>query len=213
MKAVLIDHGAGNVVSVEKALRLAGLPLQRAASPQGLNAPDVLVLPGQGHFGQVMAAFKRSGFEPLVREHLAADRPFLGICVGLQILLEGSEEAPGVDGLGVLPGTVQRFKPGVDSVPHMGWNEVTHDGTSSLLNGLPSPFHAYFAHSYFVPASRELKSAATTRYAGASFASVVQRGQLVATQFHPEKSQQVGLRLLANFTNQARHATQAMGAL
>ncbi len=203
MKAVLIDHGAGNVVSVEKALRHAGLALERAKTPEGLTTPDVLVLPGQGHFGQVMEAFKNSGFEPLVREHLAADRPFLGICVGLQILLDGSEEAPGVPGLGVFPGTVRRFQSTHDSIPHMGWNEVKHDGRSALLAGLPSPFHAYFAHSYYVPTSDVLKTAATTTYAGAEFASILEKGRLTATQFHPEKSQEAGLRLLKNFVNQA----------
>jgi glutamine amidotransferase len=139
-----------------------------------------------------------------VRAHLAADRPFLGICVGLQLLLEASEEAPGEPGLGVLPGTVKRFPAGA-SVPQMGWNELHKVGDSALLQGIEDGAFAYFANSYYA----EFETAdvgAVTRYCGVSFLSAVSLGNLHATQFHPEKSQRVGLSILENFRGIAQGA-------
>jgi glutamine amidotransferase len=212
MRVVLIDYGAGNLPSVAKALAAAGVAVERSADPERAAGADALVLPGQGHFGQVMAAFRRSGFEEVVRTHVAADRPFLGICVGLQLLVEGSEEAPGVAGLGVLPGRVVRFPDAGVSVPHMGWNTLHPFGASPLLDGVADGAHAYFAHSYvvrFEAADAEgaaFEAGATTTYGPTRFLSAVSRGQLHATQFHPEKSQRVGLRILANFAKAARAA-------
>lgn len=197
MRTVLIDYGAGNLHSVEKALVRAGLAPETTADPSAAQDADVLVLPGQGHFGQVMRSFRASGFEPVVRNHIAADRPFLGICVGLQLLLEGSEEAPGVDGLGVLPGTVKRFPPGA-SVPQMGWNELRKVGDPALLSGVPDGAFAYFANSYYAD-FEAADVGAVTQYGGVEFLSAVSLGSLHATQFHPEKSQRVGLRILENF--------------
>ena len=214
MRVVLIDYGAGNLPSVAKALAAAGVSVERSADPGRAVTADALVLPGQGHFGQVMEAFRASGFEGVVRDHLAADKPFLGICVGLQLLVEGSEEAPGIAGLGVLPGRVVRFPDAGVSVPHMGWNALHPFGDSPLLEGVADGDHAYFAHSYVVAfdeAAAAFGAGATTTYGATRFLSAVSRGALHATQFHPEKSQRVGLRILANFATAARAAWVARG--
>ena len=208
MRVALIDTGAGNLHSVAKALSASGVPAERTRDPREAALADALVLPGQGHFGQVMAAFLASGFERVVRDHLAAGRPFLGICVGLQLLMEGSEEAPGVAGLGILPGRVVRFPPGAHSVPHMGWNALEPWGRSPLLDGIADGDHAYFAHSYLVSfddaRAGDVGGGAWTRHGPTRFLSAVSRGAVHATQFHPEKSQRVGLRLLANFARSVR---------
>jgi imidazole glycerol-phosphate synthase subunit HisH len=231
MRVSLIDYGAGNLHSVAKALAAAGVPAHRTGDPGEAAAADALVLPGQGHFGQVMAAFRASGFEGVVRDHLEAGRPFLGICVGLQLLMEGSEEAPGVAGLGLLPGRVVRFPAGAESVPHMGWNTLHPWGGSPLLAGIAEGAHAYFAHSYLVAfddvdlatpavaaatAARDgggTVSGAFTQHGPTRFLSAVSRGAVHATQFHPEKSQGVGLRLLANFARVVREAAGAAPAV
>lgn len=209
MRTVLIDYGAGNLHSVAKALVAAGLPAETVADPERARGAEVLVLPGQGHFGQVMRSFEASGFEPLVRDHLAAERPFLGICVGLQLLMEGSEEAPGVDGLGLLAGRVRRFPTGGPSVPQMGWNRVRKVGDPALLADLPDGFHAYFANSYWVDFDEPGLSGGRTRYGEVEFLSAVSRGAVHATQFHPEKSQRAGLRILRAFGRVARATTRA----
>lgn len=207
MRTVLIDYGAGNLHSVDKALAEAGLPAETVSDPARAEGADVLVLPGQGHFGQVMASFAASGFEPLVRAHVAADRPFLGICVGLQLLMEGSEEAPDVPGLAVLPGRVRRFPADGPSVPQMGWNEVWKVGDPPLLTTVPDGFHAYFANSYWVDFDEPGLVGGRTRYGDVEFLSAVSRGSVHATQFHPEKSQRAGLRILRAFGDAARSAS------
>lgn len=228
MRVVLIDYGAGNLRSVAKAMAAAGVPVVRSDRPDDAADADALVLPGQGHFGQVMQAFKASGFETVVREHLHAGRPFLGICVGLQLLMEGSEEAPGVPGLGLLPGRVVRFPASEVSVPHMGWNALQPVGDPPLLAGVPRGAYAYFAHSYVVTfgeqdgsergvAERSWaalppgSSGAVTEYGPTRFLSAYSHGAVHATQFHPEKSQAVGLAVLANFAQQARRALEQRG--
>ncbi len=198
VKVALLDYGASNLHSVYKALQKSGAEVEIAADPAVVERVDALVLPGQGHFRQVMEAFLASGFEGVVRAHIVAEKPFLGICVGLQLLMDGSEEAPGVPGLGLLPGTVKRFPKGV-SVPQMGWNQLFKTGDPALLEGIPDGAFAYFANSYYVEFEDESVPGATTEYGGVSFKSAVSAGQLYATQFHPEKSQAVGLKVLANF--------------
>ena len=197
MKAALVDYGAGNLHSVHKALTLAGFEVVLTDDPAVAARAPVMVLPGQGHFRQVMEAFLSSGFEPVVRAHIAAQKPFLGICVGLQLLMQASEEAPGVPGLGVLAGTVKRFPHGV-SVPQMGWNQLELHGRPPLLNGVPDGAFVYFANSYYVDFTTDLPGATTT-YGDVTFKSAVCDGPLNAVQFHPEKSQSVGLRVLKNF--------------
>lgn len=211
MRTVLIDTGAGNLFSVAKALQAAGLEVQRVTHPREIGRAEAMVLPGQGHFGQVMRAFVERGFEQPVREHLESQRPFLGICVGLQLLMEGSAEAPEVAGLGIVPGRVERFADPTVSTPHMGWNELEPWGTSPLMAGLEGRPFAYFAHSYFV----DFAGLSTERFSGGTwsqhgttrFLSAVSAGNLHATQFHPEKSQAVGLRLLRNFAAAAKAAS------
>lgn len=207
MRTVLIDYGAGNLHSVEKALVRAGIDVERTQDPARARGADALVLPGQGHFGQVMRSFRASGFEPLVRDHVAAQRPFLGICVGLQLLLEGSEEAPGVEGLGVLRGTVRRF-PATASVPQMGWNQLHKVGDPPLLRGVEDGAYAYFANSYYAELAEDATGAATA-YGGVRFLSAVSIGNVHATQFHPEKSQRVGIAILENFRRLAVRASRA----
>lgn len=209
MRTVLIDYGAGNLHSVERALQWTGLAVERHDDPRLAAGADALVLPGQGHFGQVMTAFRASGFEPLVREHVSAGRPFLGICVGLQLLLEASEEAPGVPGLGLLPGTARRFPAEGVSVPHMGWNQIRRHREPALLRGIPDDAFVYFAHSYYVGFEHLEVPGALTRYGPVRFKSAISRGALHATQFHPEKSQDVGLTVLANFASLAADAVEA----
>ncbi len=198
--SVVIDYGAGNLRSIERALAVAGLAPRVVAEPGAVGQPDLLVLPGQGHFGQVARAFRASGFEAAVRDHVASGRRFLGICVGLQLLLEGSDEAPGEAGLGLLPGWVRRFPHGAAPVPQMGWNRLAKGPDFPLLTGVASGAYVYFANSYYADVGLENRPAAsaTTEYAGVSFLSAFSLGNVHATQFHPEKSQAVGLRILSN---------------
>jgi len=200
VRVVLIDYGAGNLHSVEKALVAAGVPVLRSADPELAREADALVLPGQGHFGQVMRSFERSGFAPVVAEHVGRGGAFLGICVGLQLLTRGSEEAPGVSGLGVLDAEVRRFPAEGVSVPQMGWNQIWPLGASPLLDGVAAGAFVYFANSYYVTFPPDsVPMGAETRYGSTRFLSAVSLGGLHATQFHPEKSQAVGLRVLENF--------------
>ncbi|MFO7544998.1 MAG: imidazole glycerol phosphate synthase subunit HisH [Trueperaceae bacterium] len=206
---VVIDYGAGNLPSVTRALARAGFDPRVTDAPDRARNADLLVLPGQGHFGQVMRAFRASGFEPLVREHIATGKPFLGICVGLQLLLDGSDEAPEEPGLGVVPGRVRRFPAGIDPVPQMGWNTITKVGDPALLDGVPDGSYVYFANSYYAELAVDAGAAvgARTTYAGVEFQSAISIGTLHATQFHPEKSQAVGLRILSNLQTLASRGT------
>ncbi len=208
MTSVVIDYGAGNIRSIERALAAAGLAPTIVDDPTAAGTPDLLVLPGQGHFGQVARAFRTSGFEGLVRAHVAAGRAFLGICVGLQLLLDGSDEAPDEPGLGLLSGWVRRFPTGTAPVPQMGWNALTPRGDSPLLRGVRPGSYVYFANSYYAdPATGAAGlDGATTTYAGVEFVSALSVGNLHATQFHPEKSQAVGLRILGNLVPLVRQA-------
>ena len=199
MKTLLIDYGAGNLHSVHKALVKAGFEVSLSAQPSLAEKADSLVLPGQGHFGQVMEAFLASGFEPVVRAHIEAKKPFLGICVGLQLLMNTSEEAPDVKGLGILAGEVKRFQDKSVSIPQMGWNQFYSYGKPPLLENIPDGSFAYFANSYYVDFDDESIAGAKTTYGNVTFKSVVSQDHVHATQFHPEKSQTVGLNILKNF--------------
>jgi imidazole glycerol-phosphate synthase subunit HisH len=212
MKTLLIDYGSGNLRSCAKSLEAAGFganghELAVSSDPEMARAADALVLPGQGHFRQVMESFLESGFEQIVRDHVASGKAFLGICVGMQILFEASEESH-LPGLGIIPGQIKRFpKPTEDSnleklsVPQMQWNTLEPVGDSPLMRGLGSQPFAYFVHSYYAPLE-VARDGARTNY-GLDFLSVVSRGNVHATQFHPEKSQRVGLRILENFRDWA----------
>ena len=200
MKTLLIDYGSGNLHSAAKALEAAGFnshghTLVVSSNPLDAADADALVLPGQGHFRQVMEAFTASGFESVLRTHIESNKAFLGICVGMQILFEGSEESA-IVGLGILKGHLKRFPKGLP-VPQMQWNRLEPKGSSPLLLGLDVGAFAYFVHSYFVPEEAAINGAVSDY--GLKFLSVVSSGCVQATQFHPEKSQAVGLKMLENF--------------
>ena len=193
----LIDYGSGNIRSVSKALQREGAEVRLAGSPGELVDAKAVVLPGVGAFGDCVRNLKeRRLWEPL-RDWLAAGKPFLGICLGYQLLFESSEETPGVPGFGLFHGKVKRFAEAGLKIPHMGWNTlelVSHP----LWKGLPKNPSVFFVHSYFpVPEDDSIVTSRTTY--GETFAASVARGRIAAMQFHPEKSQAIGLAILRNF--------------
>jgi imidazole glycerol-phosphate synthase subunit HisH len=197
----IIDYGGGNLRSVANALRSLGIEPRVVSSPDETDGLTHLLLPGQGAFGDVMMRLDDRGLTHLLREWIAADKPYFGICVGYQILFDQSEEAPGRSGLGVIPGTVRRFAAEPDlKVPHMGWNSaLATRGETTVWNGLgPAPYF-YYVHSYFPVPAHPHAIVAQTTYGTQTFAGAVERGRLFACQFHPEKSQTAGLRLIRNF--------------
>lgn len=204
-RVVVLDYGAGNLRSVVKAFEHEGAEAVLTADPAVARDADRLVLPGQGHFGQCMGRLEESGLADAIRELVARGRPFLGICVGMQLLYEGSEEAPGVAGLGFLPGRVRRI-PTALHLPHVGWNAVRFPAAAAsapLLAGIAGtePRYFYHVHSY-----AQLEHEGDTVLGVCSydvpFASIVGRDNVWGAQFHPEKSQEDGLRLLANFARE-----------
>jgi glutamine amidotransferase/cyclase len=197
----LLDYGAGNVQSVINALNRLGETVRVAHSGTDLAGTEKLVFPGVGSFGSMMHTLEARGFTEPLRGYLASGRPFLGICLGLQALFEGSEEAPGVPGLGVLRGKVRRFTTEL-SVPHIGWNGISVRQPCGLFAGLRGDEKVYFVHSYFVVPDDPEVVLTTTDY-GERFVSSVRSGAMVASQFHPEKSGQTGLRMLENFVREA----------
>ena len=199
----IVDYGAGNLRSVELALARLGVHTRVTADPDMLALADGLILPGVGAFSDAMAALGRSGTIPAVLEAVGAGRPLLGICLGMQLLLDGSEEGPGVPGLGLIPGEVRRL-PGCGlKIPHMGWNSLTPAKPSPLFKGLPEEPYVYFVHSYACKAADPADVLAVTDY-GVPFPAAVQRGRILGFQFHPEKSGDVGQKLLANFVEMVR---------
>jgi len=197
----IVDYGRGNLGSVEKAFVRVGVPAAVTQDPRVLDDAEAVVLPGDGAFHDAMANLERLGLMTSLRRALDGTRPFLGICLGFQLLFSGSEEFGEGRGLDVIPGVVKRFPPG-RKIPHMGWNEVTADPGVRLFDGIPAGAHFYFVHSYFVggPAA---DGAPDVRWAwceyGLRFAAALERGNIHATQFHPEKSQRWGIRMLENF--------------
>jgi len=198
----VVDYGSGNLRSVSKALEAVGASVALVTSSAQLDPLDAVVVPGVGAFGDCAQNLRKSGlWEPLI-EWLQAGRPYLGICLGYQLLFESSEESPGCKGLGVLPGRVVRFQGKRLKVPHIGWN-VLLDMRGPMFKTLSSAPYFYFVHSYFpVPADDAIVSA-RCEYGG-TFAASVSNGSLHATQFHPEKSQSAGLTLLKNFLDTLR---------
>lgn len=195
----IIDYGMGNIHSVRKALEFMGGETEVTSDGERLRGYAKLVLPGVGAFGDAMAELERSGLIPAIREYIGSGKPFLGICLGMHLLFEWSEESPGVAGLGQLKGTVRRFPamPGL-KVPQMGWNTIRVENECPLLRGLSAGSSVYFCHSYYPAAENARLAAATTEY-GIRFPSVVWEKNVFACQFHPEKSQATGLQILKNF--------------
>ena len=191
----VVDYGAGNLRSVQNTLEELQTPYAVTNKPEAIEAASRIILPGVGHFGQMAAAFDDLGIrEPLIRK-IKLGIPFLGICVGLQCLFEASEESPGASGLGVLPGVVKRFQ-GSMRVPHMGWNSLEARRPSRLLNGFDGLIYTYFAHSFYAPVIEATAAICTYSH---PYSALIERGNLFAVQFHPEKSGSVGLRVLKNF--------------
>ena len=198
----IVDYGMGNLRSVAKAFERLGHAATVTRDPVAIGEAPGVVLPGVGAFGACMQNLEGYGLSDPVRRVLDEGRPFLGICVGMQLLFEESEEFGPVPGLGVLRGRVRRFQATPDrKVPHMGWNELRVARWHPFLDGVDDGAYVYFVHSYYVEADDEDDVAATTPY-GVDFASCVVRDNVVASQFHPEKSQRVGLRLLENFVRE-----------
>jgi glutamine amidotransferase len=196
----IIDYGMGNLRSVQKACEKIGAAAQIVTAPEAVRAADKLILPGVGAFRDAIHELQRLRLvEPIV-DYLRADRPFLGICLGLQLLFDVSYEDGEWPGLGVFAGDVVRFPTDLSlKVPHMGWNTLQPTPAAApLLRGVPDGASVYFVHSYYVRPRDEALIAARTDY-GEPFVSMIARGNLFATQFHPEKSQKVGLQLLSNF--------------
>jgi glutamine amidotransferase len=196
-KLAIIDTGIGNLRSVQKAFEFVGAAPVITEDPAVVAAAEAVVLPGVGAFGDSIDGLRARGLEPPVCDAIRRGVPFFGICVGMQLLFEESEEMGLHRGLGVLPGRLVRFLDTL-TVPHMGWNQIEPRRPHPLLDGVPSSAFAYFDHSYCVVTGDESIVVATTEYGG-PFPSVVARDNVWAIQFHPEKSQQVGLRILRNF--------------
>jgi glutamine amidotransferase len=193
----VVDYGRGNLGSVSQAFARLGLPATITEDPRVVADAEAVVLPGDGAFHDAMDTLSRIGLVEPIRGCIDEGRPFLGICLGYQLLFTESEEFGHGKGLDVIAGAVRRFPPG-PKVPHMGWNQVEHAGDGPLFDGIPSGAYFYFVHSYYPEIADASVRVATCDY-GITFPAAVSRGALYATQFHPEKSQRWGLRLLENF--------------
>ena len=194
----IIDYGAGNLGSVKKAFAYLEVPHRVVAAGRDLDNLDGVILPGVGAFGAAVEKLTGKNLAPALKEYIAADRPFLGICLGMQLLLESSEETAGEQGLGVIKGTCRRLRQG--KVPQIGWNRVRIKKNIPLFAGIPDGSFFYFLHSYYVQEEEPGICAAVTDYYR-PFTSVFARGNLWGVQFHPEKSGEAGLRLLENWTS------------
>lgn len=205
----VIDYGAGNLHSVENTLKFLKVPHHVTASAQDLAAATAILLPGVGHFGQMVRSLERMEMMAVLRDRIRAGIPYLGICLGMHALFEGSDEAPECRGLAVFSGTVRRFPeqmPRGLKVPHMGWNQLRLAGPSRLFAGMQAGPFVYFAHSYYLPReiasdypAQETPLAAAVADYGGEFVAAIESGNIFGTQFHPEKSGSLGLQVVANF--------------
>src|SRR4051812_30369172 len=205
----ILDYRAGNLRSVAKALETVGVRPVVTDDPAEIARADGLVVPGQGSAVDAMRNLERLGLVEPIKQYVASGRPFLGVCLGEQVIFESSEEGPGVTCLGLIPGTVRRL-PGGQKVPHMGWNSVRIARPHPLLDGVPSDEYFYFVHSYYVAPSDPAMVVGETDY-GVTFASIVAHGNVFATQFHPEKSSGIGLKIYENFVRLVETSTSASG--
>jgi glutamine amidotransferase len=195
----IIDYGMGNLRSVSKALEFLGAPFKLCSRGKDLARATKVILPGVGAFGDAMKELKSRGFIDPLREIVARKTKLMGVCLGLQLFFEKSEENPGVPGLGIFKGTVRKFRSKGVKIPHMGWNDLEVLKRHPLLEGIPSGEYFYFVHSYCgKPTSKNL-TLASCKYGRENFSAVIGNEHIFATQFHPEKSQDAGLRILKNF--------------
>ncbi len=202
----VIDYGMGNLMSVLRAWQYVGADARIISSPTEIKQSDILVFPGQGCIIDTVKLLKATGFDSVIRDWIAADKPFFGICLGLQALFEYSEEGD-VECLGIFKGQVKRLRlEHKFKVPHMGWDNVNfrREGNEPLLKGISDSDQFYFVHSYYVDTPQTEIILGTTEYGGCAFTSAVAKGNLAATQFHPEKSQSKGLSIYANFLARAQ---------
>lgn len=197
----IVDYGMGNLKSVTNAFGKLGADVVITRDKKAIETSNAIVLPGVGAFGKCIENLKKLDLLEFLNGLILNNKPYLGICLGMQILFETSEEAPGVKGMGFVKGTVPRFKGNI-KVPHMGWNSIEIIKDGGIFKGIKDGEYFYFVHSYFcLPEERDVIATKTTY--GTEFASSIQKGRVFACQFHPEKSQKVGLRLLQNFIQQA----------
>ena len=197
----IIDYDAGNLKSVEKAIQFLGEDVIASRDKEVIKNADKVILPGVGNFGDCMDKLKRYDLIDTINEVVDKKTPFLGICLGLQLLFKDSEEAPGVAGLGILPGKIVRIPEGEGiKIPHIGWNSLALKNNGRLFNGLDNESFVYFVHSYYLKADDESIVKATTNY-GVNIDASVEKDNVFACQFHPEKSGDVGLKILSNFAS------------
>ena len=195
----IIDYDAGNIKSVEKALAYLGEETVVSRDPEVLTKADKVILPGVGSFGEAMENLHKYGLVPVIKDMIKEGTPFLGICLGLQLLFESSEETPGVEGLGILKGRILRIPPSPGlKIPHMGWNSLHLQNNGRLFKDIPEDTHVYFVHSYYLQAEEPEIVKAVTDYSTMIHASV-EKNNVFACQFHPEKSSRYGLKILKNF--------------
>jgi glutamine amidotransferase len=199
----LLDYGIGNLRSVEKALETVGAQVQLVDKPELIRQADQIVLPGVGAFGDGMAGLQKRSLVEVMHDTAARGVPILGICLGMQLLFETSEELGNHQGLGLLPGCVSRFPENGLKIPHTGWNQLDLETPNPLLHGIHSGDYTYFNHAYFCRPSNQSYILASTEY-GIRYASVVGSANLYGVQFHPEKSQAVGLQILRNFVERCK---------
>lgn len=196
----IIDYGAGNLHSVKNALDFLGADSIITGNKDEIMAADKVILPGVGAFGDAMTALENSGLCPVVKEIAKSEKPLLGICLGLHLMFEGSEESPGVKGLGIFKGNVKRIPDRGLKIPHMGWNSIDVVKDSKILKNLGDEPYVYFVHSYYINADDESIVSAYTEY-GERLGIAVEKGNIFATQFHPEKSGDTGMKILTEFIN------------
>ena len=201
----IIDYDAGNIKSVEKAVQYLGEEAKVTRDREEILSADGVILPGVGAFGDAMGKLRDYGLIDVIHECVRREIPFLGICLGLQLLFERSEESPGVEGLGVLEGEILRLPAGSGlKIPHIGWNNLSFPRRGKLFEGVPEDSYVYFVHSYYLKAKDPEIVTATTEY-GALVHASVEKGNVFACQYHPEKSSGVGLKMLENFIKLVRN--------